>query len=211
MDIGGDAVPGNRFARGIAGRNGATVVLKGFRSVVAAPSGRIARVLAGTQSFYTQNVTGTFRYMAPETWDPAMKKTPAVDIYAFGVMLYEALEGRPPFNAEYPAIINQHVNGEIPVPERILREYGQNAAAAVTRALAKNAADRPKSALDMVRELHDSIPGIEFLGERIGTYQITRFLGADRGSGCGLRFFWQQAADHESHPLAVAAVYAAIR
>ncbi len=158
----------------------------------------IARVLAGTQSFYTQNVTGTFRYMAPEAWDPGMKKTPSIDIYAFGVMLYEALEGEPPFDAEYPAIINQHVNGDIPLPERVSREYGQKAAAAVTRALAKKAEDRPKSALEIIRELEASIPGIEFLGERIGAYRITRFL---RENWAGQTF--EARDDHNGRRIAI--------
>lgn len=138
----------------------------------------IARVLADTQSFYTQNVTGTFRYMAPEAWDPGMKKTAAVDIYAFGVMLYEALEGRPPFDAEYPAIIQQHVSGDIPRLEYTSREFGEQAANVVSRALAKKATDRPKSAVAIIQDLKRCIPGIEMLGERFSTYRIERFLGA---------------------------------
>ena len=138
----------------------------------------IARVLAGTQSFYTQNVTGTFRYMAPEAWDPWVKKNAAVDIYAFGVMLYEFLEGHPPFTAEYPAIIQQHVLGEIPQPECTLKEYGPQAANVVLSALAKKAADRPKSAVAIIEDLRRSIPGIELIGERIASYRIVSFLGA---------------------------------
>jgi serine/threonine protein kinase len=138
----------------------------------------IARVLAGTQSFYTQNVTGTFRYMSPEAWDPGMKKTAAVDIYAFGIMLYEALEGKVPFNAEYPAIINQHVQGEIPQPERTLREYGPLAAKVVLRALAKKAGERPATAVEIMDELQRNIPGLEWLGERFGEYRLVSFLGA---------------------------------
>lgn len=138
----------------------------------------IARVLADTQSFYTQNVTGTFRYMAPEVWDPGMKKSAAVDIYAFGVMLYEALEGRPPFDAEYPAIIQQHVSADIPQLEYTSREFGTQAANVVTRALAKKAADRPKSAAEIIQDLKRCIPGFEMIGERFATYRIERFLGA---------------------------------
>ncbi len=138
----------------------------------------IARVLAGTQSFYTQTVTGTFRYMAPEVWDPRLKKTAAVDIYAFGVMLFEALEGFPPFVAEYPAIIQQHVYGEIPQPERTLKEFGPQAAQVILRPLAKKAADRPKTAVSIIEELKSCIPGIEMIGEQFGSYRIISFLGA---------------------------------
>jgi len=138
----------------------------------------IARVLAGTQSFYTQNVTGTFRYMAPESWDPGLKKSAAVDIYAFGVMLFEALEGHPPYKAEYPAIIQQHVSGEIPVPERIAREYGMQAASLIMQSMAKNASDRPKSAAGIMEDLKRAIPGVEMIGERFGSYRLERFLGA---------------------------------
>ena len=40
-------------ARRLAEKSGATVVLKGFRSVVAAPAGRVARVLAGNPGMAT--------------------------------------------------------------------------------------------------------------------------------------------------------------
>lgn len=43
---------------------------------------------------------GTFDYMAPEQMTDAASATPAADLYALGVMLFEALVGRVPYGAQ---------------------------------------------------------------------------------------------------------------
>lgn len=137
----------------------------------------LAKVLSGTQSFYTESITGTFRYMAPEAWDPKAKKNAAMDIYAFGVMLYEALEGRVPFSADYPAIITEHLSGEPPQPKRVLRDFGPQTADVLRSALVKNPELRPKTAFEIIEALKRSIPRYEMIGKHLGPYRVLKFLG----------------------------------
>ncbi|HEX5690056.1 MAG TPA: protein kinase, partial [Roseiflexaceae bacterium] len=98
-------------------------------------------------------IVGTAAYMAPEqaTGQPIDART---DIYATGIMLYEMLTGRVPFDAETPiAVLTNHVyepppplrgiNANIPVPI-------ENA---VLRAIAKDPAARFQSAGEMAAEL----------------------------------------------------------
>jgi eukaryotic-like serine/threonine-protein kinase len=42
-------------------------------------------------------VAGTPRYMAPEQWSPRNELTPAVDIFALGVIMFELIERRHPY------------------------------------------------------------------------------------------------------------------
>ncbi len=57
----------------------------------------IARAAAAIDSTLTDDaVRGTPDYMAPEQWDPKAVLTPAVDIYAFGVMMCRMLTGTFP-------------------------------------------------------------------------------------------------------------------
>ena len=136
----------------------------------------IAEILEGTKSsFYTKTAAGTFYYMAPEAWEPKARKTKAMDIYSFGVMLYEALEGRVPFKAEYPAIMFQHINEKIPEPKTTTKKLGAGAKDFILEALAKKPEDRPKTAREIVDKLKGDQP--DYYGRRYGKYVVESLIG----------------------------------
>jgi serine/threonine-protein kinase len=97
---------------------------------------------------------GTPAYMSPEqaTADPGTDHR--ADIYAFGVLAYELLAGRPPFqHATMQGLIAAHVTT---VPERL--SVHRSAVppaleALVMQCLEKRAADRPQSAEAIVSQL----------------------------------------------------------
>jgi serine/threonine protein kinase len=66
-------------------------------------------------------VLGTPLYMAPEQVRGQTREIgPAVDVYALGVILYQVLTGRPPFQGPLAAVLAQVLSAE-PVPPRQLR------------------------------------------------------------------------------------------
>ena len=75
----------------------------------------IARVL-NTPSLTTPHaVVGTPHYMAPEAFHGA-PTTPAADVYALGVLLYELVVGRPPYDSDsVPDLMRRHLEDR---PER---------------------------------------------------------------------------------------------
>ncbi len=78
-------------------RNGRLVLLDFGLLAIADPE-------TGQSPSQDGHLVGTVKYMAPEQCggDPA---TPAVDWYAFGVVLYEALTGRAPFHGKQTSIL----------------------------------------------------------------------------------------------------------
>jgi serine/threonine-protein kinase len=64
----------------------------------------------------TQTVVGTPTYMAPEQMKTARETDPRSDIWSMGVVMYQMLAGRPPFEAETYAALVLMVGHEPPAP-----------------------------------------------------------------------------------------------
>jgi eukaryotic-like serine/threonine-protein kinase len=97
---------------------------------------------------------GTPMYMAPEqaAGDPNVDQRS--DLYSFGVLAYELLAGRPPFDGSSPVKLMHAVFNERPRDLREVRADVPSALAElVARCLEKKPEDRPQSAGDVVRVL----------------------------------------------------------
>jgi serine/threonine protein kinase len=95
-------------------------------------------------------VVGTAQYISPEQAQ-GEKATPQSDIYSLGIVAYEGLAGHRPFTGATPVdIAAAQVNDPVPpLPDDIdpqLRDY-------VMKMLSKDPAKRPRSALDVSRQL----------------------------------------------------------
>ncbi|HKH93594.1 MAG TPA: serine/threonine-protein kinase, partial [Gemmatimonadaceae bacterium] len=128
-------------------------VLLGSGHAVVADFG-IAKALTGSGTLTSAGFAiGTPAYMAPEqaTADPTTDHR--ADLYSVGVVGYELLTGVPPFSGTSQQVITQHLTTP-PVPLASRRPDVPDALASVImRALAKDPAERPQSAREMMEAL----------------------------------------------------------
>jgi len=87
----------------------------------------------------TGAVMGTPYYMSPEQLRDAAEIDERTDVYAFGVILYEALTGRVPFDAEnYSALILEIATGTPKRPRQLRPEIPEGLERIVLKAMARD-------------------------------------------------------------------------
>jgi serine/threonine protein kinase len=92
---------------------------------------------------------GTPKYMAPEQIDPEAfgRVSPATDVYAIGIMLYELITGQTPFLGNFHEILAGHLHRSLPEPKtRDGRAVPKELTAIVHKATARMQPDRYASA-----------------------------------------------------------------
>ena len=101
----------------------------------------------------TGTLVGTPAYMAPERLRGEQFDGRS-DIFSAGVMLYQALTGVLPFDAEYPAILHQILQQDPPPLSNHIASYPPLLDQVIARALAKQPFDRYAHASDMAADLN---------------------------------------------------------
>jgi serine/threonine protein kinase len=100
---------------------------------------------------------GTPEYMAPEQARGA-NVTPAADVYAAGVVLYEMVTGEVPFKADAPyRVLIKHANEPPRPPSELVPGLAPAIEAVILRALEKAPERRFQSARDMRAELRKAL------------------------------------------------------
>jgi serine/threonine protein kinase len=118
----------------------------------------IAKIVGGARQTATGALVGTPTYISPEqvrgeTLDHR------VDIYALGVILYEMVAGRVPFDADSAlSIMLMHVNEPVPDIRQLNRDVPEGLVAVIEKALAKQPGNRFQSAREMAQALKPFLP-----------------------------------------------------
>jgi len=117
----------------------------------------IARSLTGKGITGAGVMIGTPEYMSPEQVD-GKDPDQRSDIYSLGIILYEMVTGRVPFEAETPFAVGVMQKSDMPRnPQELNSQIPDNLSQFILRCLEKNKEKRPQSA----GELHSELESIE--------------------------------------------------
>jgi len=101
---------------------------------------------------------GTPAYISPEVAQ-GEKADARSDIYSLGIVLYEMVTGRVPFEADTPmAVIFKHISDPLPLPSSIKADVSPAVEKVLLKALAKNPAERYGFAGEMAAAFRRALP-----------------------------------------------------
>jgi serine/threonine protein kinase len=167
-----DVKPGNLMIVGgpVGGGSEMTVKLTDFG---------IARAIEQTRITQVGSVVGTAAYLAPEQVR-GEEATPATDVYALGVVLYQFLTGRLPYEGSSLAELAVRQQNEKPLPPSTYDdEVPESLSGAVLRALEGDPNRRYASAEELAGGLRRGLEGEDVTLPAAEGATPTRVLGED--------------------------------
>ena len=115
----------------------------------------IAQAVTDATMHQTESIVGSAHYLSPEQ-ARGSKVTTRSDLYSLGIVLYELVTGRLPFEGDNSvSVALKHVKEQPPSPLKYNNELSPQLVDIIMKALAKNPTERYNSANEFLRDLRD--------------------------------------------------------
>lgn len=126
----------------------------------------IARAASAATLTHTGDIVGSVHYLSPEQAQGA-QTTVQSDIYSLGIILYELITGKVPYNGDTPITIAlKHIQEEPELPGKIISGVSAELDTVIMKALAKSLEDRYKSATEFLGDLERILTGQTIIWDR---------------------------------------------
>jgi serine/threonine protein kinase len=119
---------------------------------------------------------GTPAYMSPEQTN-GNKTTPATDVWALGVMLYELLTGGRPFSGTKEELFTGIQKGKYPPPKHRGKKLSADLTAVIAKCLLLNPQDRYANARELADELRRLLDTRPVLARPVGRFRRAALWG----------------------------------
>ena len=114
----------------------------------------IARMMSKGNTL-TKEALGSVHYISPEQAKGGRVDSRS-DIYSLGVVMYEMITGRPPYDGESPvSVAIQHINGGAPMPSTLNPNIPGGLEQIIMKAMAHDPAERYPSATAMLADMDE--------------------------------------------------------